>query len=158
MGDKFTDALHQAQDELAILEARKAALLRLIDDLKALAADDSFELQPPADYVPKGITDEIRTILRLTTVHLDTVQIRDSLLRRGFEKSNPKNLLIAVHTVLNRIRDELDVIERDGKPAYRARMSQAVRDVFMEAAKELLPPPRSPLPPILRHLQGKGKK
>ncbi len=126
MSHIFKDALHQAQAELARLEERKAALIRLIENLKALSENDAYELEPPIGYVPKGLTEEIRTILGLTTVHLDAVKIRDSMLRRGFEKASPKNLLIAIHTVLGRIKNELDVIERDGKPAYRAQLKSNI--------------------------------
>lgn len=121
MNEKYKEALDEAQAELAQLDKRRAALLELISDLASLCDIDSTELEPPPDYVPKGLTDEIRTIMGLTTVPLDAIQVRDSMLRRGFEKANPKNLLIAVHTVLGRIKSELDVSERDGKPAYIAK-------------------------------------
>lgn len=122
MTDKYKDALHQAQEELAALEERRATLLRLIQNLKELSDDDKYELEPPPGYVPKGLTEEIRTILSLTTLPLDAVGIRDALIQRGFRYSSPKNLLIGVHTVLGRIKDELDVIEQEaGKPTYKAK-------------------------------------
>jgi len=118
--DKYTEALQEAQAELARLDERRQSLIRLISNLKALCGYD--ELTPPPDYIPKGLTEEIRTILNLTTVPLDAMQIRDSMLNRGFENSNPKNLLISVHTVLKRIEGELQKSERDGKPAYIAKV------------------------------------
>lgn len=121
MTDKYKEALHHAQEELARLEERRTTLMRLIQSLKELSEDDAYELTPPPGYVPKGLTEEIRTILTLTTVPLEPTQIRDSLITRGFEYSSPKNLLINVHTVLGRIEDELDVMEDGGKKRYKVR-------------------------------------
>lgn len=133
--ESFQKAMQDAQEELARLEQRRAKLLQLIEDLKALSGDEFLELTPPPGYEPEGPTAEIRKILSLSTVHLTATQIRDSLMQRGFEKSNPKTLLIAVHTVLGRIDKELDVIERDGKPAYKAKpLSNAL--TFYEIAVE----------------------
>jgi len=139
MGDKYKEALEQAQVELAMLEERRVALLKLIGNLKALSQDELYELTPPPGYEPEGMTAEIRKILALTTVHLTATQIRDSLIQRGFATSNPKNLLIAVHTVLGRIEDELDAIERDGKKAYKTRRSyeawESLADTFAKMSK-----------------------
>jgi hypothetical protein len=126
MSDAYKEALEQAQTELRLLEERRANLLRLIANLKALSQDELYELTPPPGYVPEGLTAEIRKILGLTTVHLTPTQIRDSLVQRGFSNEKPKNLLISVHTVLGRIEKELDVIERDGKAAYKATVQVSV--------------------------------
>lgn len=125
MSEKFKEAMLAAQAELEQLEQRRAALLRVIESLKAASGDEQLEIAPPPGYVPKGLTEEIRTVLKLTTVHLDPVQIRDSLIRRGFRSMTPRNLLISVHTVISRLWDarELDVIQRDGKPAYKRRLT-----------------------------------
>jgi hypothetical protein len=146
--DKYAEALHEAQAELAKLDERRQTLVRLISDLKALSGSDAYELTPPPGYVPKGLTEEIRTILNLTTVPLDPMQIRDSMLHRGFESSNPKNLLISVHTVLKRIEAELHKGERDGKPTYIAKVRtfdpayhHMNPPVVSEAARSALPPP-----------------
>jgi len=140
MEDKYKEALHQAQEELAQLEARRDALLRLIASLKELAENDRFpfELTPPPGYVPLGLTGEMRAILALTTDHLNAVQIRDVLVTRRFPHSSSKNLLINVHTVLGRLQDtnELDVIERDGRPAYKAKPSSML-DVNIRTAETL---------------------
>jgi hypothetical protein len=122
MTDTYKQALHAAQEELFRLEERRVALMRLIESLSAVSEDERFELTPPPGYVPQGLTEEIRTILGLTTVHLTPTQIRDSLIERGFKASSPRNLLINVHTVLSRLWDarELDSVEREpGKPAYK---------------------------------------
>jgi hypothetical protein len=131
MTDKYREALHHAQEELARLEERRTTLMRLIQSLKELSEDDAYELTPPPGYVPKGLTEEIRTILTLTTVPLEPTQIRDSLITRGFEYSSPKNLLINVHTVLGRIEDELDVTEDGGKKRYKTR-SRSLLSILTE--------------------------
>lgn len=160
MTDKYKEALHHAQAELATLEERRTALIRLIQSLKELSANDAYELTPPPGYVPKGLTEEIRAILTLTTVPLEPTQIRDSLISRGFEYSSPKNLLINVHTVLGRIEDELDVNEElGGRKRYKmksrslhslltepiapiARPSSAYRPVMDILTKGPTPPPK----------------
>ncbi|HYM76187.1 MAG TPA: hypothetical protein VE377_09440 [Candidatus Dormibacteraeota bacterium] len=144
MGDKYQAALHEAQEELERLEQRRAALLRLIQNLKELSDDDAYELTPPPGYVPQGLTEEIRTILALTTVHLTPPEIRDSLVARGFKASSPKNLLINVHTVLSRLHDarELDEAEKDGKTAFKKR-SVDISDTVAAMASGVHPPLRT---------------
>ncbi len=123
------DALRKAQEELAQLEKRRDALLRTIENLIELADEDDYGLTPPPGYIPQGLTDEIRTILRLTTSPLTTVQIRNSLIARNVECTSPKNLLISVHTVLDRIKDELEITERDGKPTYIVKRAYTASDM-----------------------------
>lgn len=125
VSEKFKEAMLAAQAELEQLEQRRAALLRVIESLRAASGDEQLEIAPPPGYVPKGLTEEIRTVLKLTTIHLDPVQIRDSLIRRGFTSMTPRNLLISVHTVISRLWDarELDAVQRDGKPAYKRRLT-----------------------------------
>jgi hypothetical protein len=169
MSEKFKEAMLAAQAELEQLEQRRAALLRVVESLRAASGDEQLEIAPPAGYEPKGLTEEIRTVLKLTTVHLDPVQIRDSLIRRGFTSMTPRNLLISVHTVISRLWDarELDVIQRDGKPAYKRRLT--LRDLAgipgrIHSAATLsdgLPVsnPSHPIhnpPPIVRKTEGEG--
>ena len=136
MENRYKDALHAAQDELAKLEERRAVLIRLIVSLKELSEDDRYELTPPPGYVPKGLTEEIRTILGLTTVPLDAVQIRDSMLVRGFSATSPKHLLISVHTVLGRIENELEISEREGKKTYiKAKADESPIAKFLSGRK-----------------------
>ena len=130
VSEKYKDALHEAQAELARLDERRAVLLRLIQNLRELSTDELYELTPPPGYIPKGLTEEIRAIMALTTVPLDAVQIRDSLVMRGVEYKSPKTLLVNVHTVLDRISDELDIVEReDGKRAYKAKANSRLVDL-----------------------------
>jgi hypothetical protein len=149
MTDRYEDALHQAQAELEKLEERRANLLSLIKSLKLLSDDEAYELTPPPGYVPQGLTEEIRTILTLSVAHLDAMQIRDALILRGFKHTSPRNLLINVHTVLGRIKNELDVVHRGGKPLFLRK--PALDRTLAEMAELLnknagLPTPSSPKP------------
>ena len=117
--NSYRTALRQAYKDLVEIEERRTRLLRLIEELETQANKSQFQLTPPpAGYVAKGTTEEIKTVLRLTPVHLTAVQIRDSILARGIRPRNPKNLLISVHTILKRIEQELDIDRRQGKPRY----------------------------------------
>ena len=74
------------------------------------------------DIEPTGFTDNIRKLLTETPVPLVPTQIRDSLQARGIVGSSPKNLLINVHKVLERIEPELaSSTTADGKTAYKHR-------------------------------------
>ncbi|SPF31624.1 hypothetical protein SBA1_100080 [Candidatus Sulfotelmatobacter kueseliae] len=154
MEDSFKAALHQAQGELETLEQRRSVLLRLIQNLKELSEDEAYELTPPPGYVPQGLTEEIRTILSITTVHLTPMEIRDSLITRGFKASSPKNLLINVHTVISRLHDarELSVAQKDGKPAYKrseqitalAQLANIDPNLLPEEVRAIVKPPLTP--------------
>jgi hypothetical protein len=148
VSERYNQALHEAQAELQKLDERRTALLRLIECLKVLSGDDTYELTPPPGYVPMGLTDEIRKILEITTIYLEPVQIRDSLIQRGVQHTSPKNLLINVHTVLDRIEKELDKFEKDSKTAYR------MKDVYRSGMRGMgtlvdptIYPPAMPPPP-----------
>jgi hypothetical protein len=119
MNEEYLQAIQKAQAELETLENRRVALLRFIDNARALCGEEFPELTPPPGYIPEGLTPEIRKILKTSAAHMTPVQIRDALVARNFPHSGSKNLLISVHTVLGRIEDELDVLQRDGKSAYK---------------------------------------
>jgi hypothetical protein len=153
VSDKYDQALHEAQAELQKLDERRAALLRLIESLRVVSGDEAYELTPPPGYVPMGLTDEIRKILEITKVYLEPVQIRDSLVQRGVQHSSPRNLLINVHTVLDRIEKELDKFEKDGKTTYR------MKDVYRSGMRgmdsypavslgDIPTPPKRPVLPM----------
>ena len=74
----------------------------------------------PPDLEPSGFTDKIRKILSETSVPLVPTQIRDALEASGTTGSSSRNLLISVHTVLERIKSELEgSTTSDGKTAYK---------------------------------------
>jgi len=70
------------------------------------------------DLEPVGFTEQIRAIFQETTSPLTAVQIRDILLEKGITGSSPKNLLISVHTIIAREKDNLETVNTDGKNAY----------------------------------------
>ena len=74
----------------------------------------------PPDFEPAGFTDKIRKVLSETSVPLVPTQIRDALEAIGSRGSSSRNLLISVHTVLERIKEELEESTTpDGKAAYK---------------------------------------
>jgi hypothetical protein len=71
------------------------------------------------DLEPLGFTAHVRKILNETRQPLFPTQIRDLLAAQGQTASSSKHLLISVHTVLDRIEDELKVVRMGGgKLAY----------------------------------------
>jgi len=103
------------EEESAQIKRELIGLEQILEGLDFMSNDT------PPDLEEVGFTDQIRGILNMTNSHLVPTQIRDALMNAGVTGSSPKNLLISVHTVLGRIKDELDVIDRDGKPAYRVK-------------------------------------
>ena len=74
----------------------------------------------PPDLEPPGFTEKIRKILSETSIPLVPTQIRDVLEANGFGGSSSRNLLISVHTVVERIKNELvEAKTPDGKTAYK---------------------------------------
>jgi len=102
--------------EQAKIKRELIALDQIIDGLNLATSD------MPTDFEPTGFTDKIRKILSETYTPLVPTQIRDALLQMGVTGSSPKNLLISVHTVLERIGEELQTTQTpEGKTAYKAK-------------------------------------
>jgi hypothetical protein len=137
MNEAYLQAIQKAQSELEVIENRRTILLVAIEHLRRLCDEEFPELIPPPGYVPEGLTPEIRKILTTAAAHMSPVQIREALIARNFPNSSSKNLLINVHTALGRIKDELDVIERDGKPAYKISSPMGIGNLGEFLAKEL---------------------
>src|SRR5580698_2443249 len=115
--EKLDEELEQNKRELIGLD-------QILDGLDFMSGD------VPPDFEPTGFTDKIRQILGETGVPLIPTQIRDSLQARGVTGSSPKNLLINVHKVLERIPDELEISTTpEGKTSYK-RKEPWVRNVF----------------------------
>ena len=118
--DAYALALRHAYQELAALESQKSHLLRLIKTLEVMT-DFSPAMLPSTTigYVSKGITEEIKTVLRESPVHLTAVQVRDAILARGVTTRNVRTLLISVHTILKRIEAEINIDVRGKKRFYK---------------------------------------
>ena len=91
--------------------------LATIDDM--LAALDFLRDGPPLEGEPKRTADQVRHTLQQTSVYLLPTQLRDLLLAAGVNSTSPKNLLIAVHNVLSRLKPFLESKEVNRRTAYR---------------------------------------
>ena len=112
---------------------------QILDGLDFVSSDEHM------DSEPIGFTDSIRKLLTETPIPLAPTQIRDSLQARGIVGSTPKNLLINVHKVLERIEPELvSSTTTDGKTGYKHRAAlvrsgtQAPADDLLSALKASL--------------------
>jgi hypothetical protein len=129
--------------EKAKLDEESAAIQRQLIGLDQIIEGlDVATLQAPPDLEPIGFTEHIKNVLQNTTVHLLPTQIRDSCLNAGFTGSSLKNLLISVHNVLDRIHDNLDEKQVEGKKAYKW--------------KTTIPTPAETLRRIRRHAPNRG--
>lgn len=108
----------QLEEESAQIKRELIGLEQILEGLDFMSNDT------PPDLEEVGFTDQIRRILGTTSSYLVPTQIRDALQQAGVTGSSPKNLLISVHTVLNRIQDELETTQTaEGKTAYRGKPS-----------------------------------
>lgn len=115
------------EDEVQTIKRELIGLDQVIDGL------DVMTTGPIPTPEPAGFTDKIRKLLSETPVALTPVQIRDALEQGNVTASSSKNLLISVHTVLERIDSELDKIKRaDGKTAYKRKAPWTYTDAGTE--------------------------
>jgi len=104
-------------DEVQSIKRELIGLDQVLDGLEVMTSG------PVPTPDPAGFTDKIRKLLSDTSVPLVPTQIRDALEQAGVTATSSKNLLISVHTVLDRIDAELEKIQReDGKIAYKRKM------------------------------------
>jgi hypothetical protein len=146
-------------------EQNKRELIGLDQIIEGL---DFVNNDTPPDSEPIGFTDSIRKILIETTVPLVPTQIRDALQARGISGSSPKNLLINVHKVLERIEPELDQsTTSDGKNAYRHKSaprppekSAAVVDLMAALKQSLakMEKPRTPEQKIQEQIEERRRR
>lgn len=104
-------------EELESVTREINGLNLILSGLEEVSDNRSPEVDVP------GITDHIRKILQWSTVHLLPTQIRDSCESVGIKGSSSKNLLITVHNVLDRLQPNLEMMEIQGKKAYRWKRS-----------------------------------
>jgi hypothetical protein len=134
-GKNFSNHLQK----LAELGARKQEIDEQIDKLKKLAAatyemmdeKEKAAYSEALDEVNKSsqsLTQAVRRVLtRAGREHLTPIQIRDQLARAGYDfhayQSNP---LVSIHSTLNRMKDELEVVVlEEGTKGYRFRRAAA---------------------------------
>jgi hypothetical protein len=117
---ELTERQKQLAAEKATLDKESEQIQRELIGLDELLETIEFmtnEAIAP-DLEPVGFTEQIRVIFQETTSPLTAVQIRDILLEKGVTGSSPKNLLISVHTIIAREKENLETVNMDGKNAY----------------------------------------
>jgi hypothetical protein len=113
----------ELQEQIDKLKNLLAATAELMDESEQTAFVEAFR---QLDSSRQGLTQAVRSVLtQAGREHSTPVQIRDQLVRSGYKfdgyQSNP---LISVHSVLNRMKDELEiVILEEGTKGYRFRRS-----------------------------------
>jgi hypothetical protein len=101
-----------------------------------------------------GLTDGVLSVLKASDEPLSTIQVRDQLIRLGFDVGRFKNALSAINTVLTRLpkeQVETSQDEQTGKALYRWKPpsrdpwdklvtlpAKNIRDVFAKAAKSMV--------------------
>lgn len=75
----------------------------------------------PARLDEMGLQEAVRSILRRAfPVPMLPTEVRNTLVSAGTYSSSYKNLLVAVHTAIDRIKDNLEEVPQPGgKKAYR---------------------------------------
>jgi hypothetical protein len=125
---ELTERLTKIAEERVVLQTemeQKQRELAAIDQI--LEGLDFYESDAPLEGEPSGMADHIRRILQQTPVHLLPTQIREALIAVGVTGSSPKNLLIGVHNVISRLEAFLEMIEINGRPAYRWKRDRAAK-------------------------------
>jgi len=132
---RFKELLEAAQDELVdavknrnMLEMRIRSLQSDITHLAALCGE---EVQDPIKDL--GLTDAIRYTLGNTKGPMTPVEIKEALVKGGFEVSEYSNMMASIHTVLRRLRIKGEVMASGFKGGS-----------FIWTKRGLTPPP--PLP------------
>lgn len=140
----YAQIVEGAQQKLKELMAKREALDREILAVTKIIEGAEIGAQSPSKYNPEDLrfsptpdeepakfTDKVRMILKKSAIPLFPTEIRDQLESFGVEASSPKNMLIHVHKVLERLfeNDEIVNVPREGKPAYKMLnpMEQAMR-------------------------------
>ena len=91
--------------EHATLEARLAQLKQSIATLTKLCG-----YEPTVQF---GLTDACRMVLRNADHPLTALEIRDRLIAVGLEMDRYSNALASIHTVLKRMHEAGELVERD---------------------------------------------
>jgi hypothetical protein len=102
--------------EITNLRALAEATYELLDEKEKVANSDALKELRKSD---QSLTDEIRRVL-VFHVPVTPTEIRDHLVRSGYNFSRyQSNPLVSIHSTLNRLKDELDIVTReDGTKAY----------------------------------------
>ena len=110
--DDYRRALDAAVREYETLAAERTALDARISQLQhsiaALTKLCGFE-----PTVPLGLTDACRLVLRNSPLPLTALEVRDRLASIGIDLTKYSNPLASIHTILRRMRESGEIVERD---------------------------------------------
>jgi hypothetical protein len=104
--DMHRAKLEELETESAKLQPKIVALAMALDDEIRPDSDLGLFL---AETAAAGLTDGVRTVLRATDVCRTPTEIRDGLLRLGYDLSGYSNVLASIHTILGRLRESGEV-------------------------------------------------
>jgi len=110
--EEYRRALDAAVREYEKLFAEHAALESRLSQLKhSIAALTKLCGYEPT--VPLGLTDACRLVLRNATQPLTALEVRDRLASIGVDLEKHSNPLASIHTVLKRLHEAGELVERD---------------------------------------------
>jgi hypothetical protein len=126
----FGETILELQRKKKVLLEEKTAIERQIEVIERTVESLVF-LGNPGDKMPlpyrlneMGLQAAVRTILpRAFPVPMLPTEVRDTLVSAGTYNPSYKNLLVAVHTAIKRINDNLEEVpQHEGRMAYRWKM------------------------------------
>jgi hypothetical protein len=116
---RYKDSLWEARNELQELRVVRGELDRRIAQLEqtVLALAALCNRPEEEDLAPQGFTDVCRQILQATNQDLTPTQMRDALVKRGFDLTKYDNPLAVIHTTLQRLakQGEATIVRRTGE-------------------------------------------
>jgi hypothetical protein len=122
--DDYKRALEAAVREYEKLTAEHAELEGRLAQLKhSIAALTKLCGYEPT--TPLGLTDACRLVLRNAVAPLTALEVRDRLVSIGIDLGRYSNPLASIHTVLKRMHDGGELVERDRDDEPDARTAYA---------------------------------
>ena len=110
--DDYRRALDAAVREYEKLSAERSALDDRLSQLHhSIAALTKLCGYEPT--VPLGLTDACRLVLRNAVAPLTALEVRDRLASIGVDLDKYSNPLASIHTVLKRMHEGGEIVERD---------------------------------------------
>lgn len=126
--------LSELAEEKKQLDRRRAEIEQemAIARAKAIALNDLIYEEPPADspmgellkqLEGMGLTDACREVLKASMKAMTPVEVRDALIKMGYDIKKYKNILASIHTILKRLSNTSNVWvcvrDKDKKVAYK---------------------------------------
>ena len=108
-------ALNEALEDRSAIEHRIVSLKQTIEGLSSLCEPESSEDLLPSAFgapgTPATLTDAIRTVFSESTEHMLTPpEVRDALVRRGFDLRKYKQALVPIHNTLKRLQEQGELV------------------------------------------------